>query len=114
MQEKNMVMGSLLCCLAGTLIIIFMADNSSTPAYQVSEINSSLEGSEILVSGYLQEITHSDKLTRFKVRDMTGSLTSVVFENDIELKENAFVQIKGEVTVFNNRTELSAKEIYSS
>ncbi len=114
MQEKNLVFVSLLCCLSGTLLILFMAERNEPELYSASSIDSSLEGSKVLVQGYLESIENFEKLTKFTIKDMTGSITSVVFEDDLRLKQDAFIMVKGEVTVFNNKTEISAKEIHSS
>ena len=114
MEEKSLVIVSLLCCLIGTLILIFLSGKTPSAVYPIQSINASMEGSDVVIQGYLYEISSSEKLTRFKVKDSSGSITSVVFEGDLSLKENSFVQIKGMVTLFNNKTELTAKEIYSS
>lgn len=114
MEEKNMVMGSLLCCLIGTFMIILISENIEVPVYPIGEVNLSMEGSEVIVQGYLYGITNSEKFTKFNIKDTSGSLTSIIFDKEIRLRENSFVQVKGEVTVFNNRTEITAKEIYAS
>lgn len=114
MEEKNLVMVSLLCCVIGTFIIIVISGKIEVPLYSIKEINLSMEGSEVIVQGYLYDISASEKLTKFKIKDVSGSLTSVVFDDELSLRENSFVQVKGEVTVFNNKTEINAKEIYSS
>lgn len=114
MQEKNLIFVSLLCCLSGTLLILFMAERNQPELYSTMNVNSSLEGSKILVQGYLERVDNFDKLTRFMIRDTTGMITSVVFDSNVKLRQDSFVQVKGEVTVFNNTTEISAKEIYAS
>lgn len=114
MEEKHLVAVSILCSVIGTFILIMIAEKTDPEIYKIRDITSSLEGSDVIVQGYLSELISTENVTILKIRDTTGTISSVIFNEKLFLMNDSFIQVKGSVSVFNNRTEIIAKEIYAS
>jgi hypothetical protein len=72
------------------------------------DVDNGLEGNDIRIRGVVDKIIRKDNLTIINVRSF---VKAVVFE-DVELKENSFIEVIGELREYEGNKELLIKEIF--
>lgn len=113
MNEKNLFKISLLCSLIGILIILIISERLETPAIKISEINSELLEKQVKISGNITNILQYPGIFIISVKDSTGEIKVVTFEENIQLEKGLAVEIEGIIKKYKGSLEIEAKQIRS-
>lgn len=111
MDEKNLFKIALLCSLTGILIILLISDNLEVPIIKVYEINRDLIDKQIKTSGKINQLRYMPGIVIFNIKDETGEIKVITFEEDVDLKNNQEILIEGTIKEYKNYLEIEAKQI---
>lgn len=119
MDDRQLFRLSLFISVVGVLLLggaILLRD---VPEVNVDEISLSDRGETVSVTGVSQDVSFNGRHLFFSLRDETGSMRAVFFENSMEevgfygadLEEGDRVRIEGKVDVYEGELEVIVKEI---
>lgn len=112
MDEKNLLKVALICSIIGIFIIFIFADNLEPSLINISEISSSLIDQSVTVQGKIVSIKSSPSILIFDVKDDTGSIKVVAFdEKNSDLNKDQLVEILGIVKEYKGFLEIEARKI---
>ncbi len=100
---------SLICSLIGILIIIAVAERSEFPLSNIEGIDEGMVEKEVRINGKITSIYETGNVSLITVEDQTGNVPVVVFSDlNFNLKEGDYVEVVGEVMLYNDLVEINA------
>jgi DNA/RNA endonuclease YhcR with UshA esterase domain len=126
MDENTLLKISLISCLVGILILLYMGENSKV---NLSDISTILEEKNIdktvKIQGTLNRVTKTPEVIITNIQDETGNIPIIIFTNnetkildfftpnkkEIDLEKGMRVEITGKVIEYKGQLEISADEI---
>ena len=95
----------------GILVIIFLAGTLEAKELTISELNPSMIDQEVKISGTITSIRKTTGPLILTIKDSSGSLPVVLFDNAPNFNKNDKVEVIGDISEFNNKLQLTAKTI---
>ncbi|MAG38771.1 hypothetical protein CMO90_01660 [Candidatus Woesearchaeota archaeon] len=108
MKDSTILKTSLICVFLGIACLYIILETSELEFSEKLDVDNGLEGNDIRIRGVVDKIIRKDNLTIINVRSF---VKAVVFE-DVELKENSFIEVIGELREYEGNKELLIKEIF--
>lgn len=108
MEEKNLLVISIICVMLGISMLYFIYENQDLE--EINSIETHLE-KDVKVSGVIKRITKSNDLTFLEIERKDN--VKVIFFEDLDLEENDYVTIIGEVDKYKGDYEIIGNKIES-
>jgi RecJ-like exonuclease len=113
MNEKSLLIISLIFSLLGVLIILFVSENIEIPTYKISEITKENLEDTVKVTGTLSLIKETKNVYLFNLKDETSEIMVIAFKKErIDFKDDQRVTIIGKVIEYQDQLEIQAEEIF--
>lgn len=112
MNEKNLLKVALICSIIGIFIIFIFADRLEPSLISISEVSESLVDQSVKIQGKVVSVRNTPTVSIFDVKDDSGSIKVIIFENSAFSKGQA-VEILGAVKEYKGSLEIEAKKISS-
>lgn len=107
---KTLLKLSLVCSMIGLFLIIFLANHLEPNLINISEIDEKNLEEIVKVQGYIEYIKEYESLTVFSLKDKTGKI-DVVFYDDFPFHKNDKIEIIGKVIEYKGKIEIEANKI---
>ena len=114
MKENQLLRISIIFSLIGILILFYLTGSLEPRAYEINSLTKDNIDDVVKVNGRVSSFSETPGLYLINLKDDTVMITVVVFKDDeLELMEGMEIEIVGQVTEYQDRLELIAKEIVS-
>ena len=114
MEESTLFKISLIFSVIGILVIIFLAGSLEAKELAISELKSSMVDQEVKITGSIFSIRKTTGPIILTIKDESGIIPVVLFDNAPNFNKNEKVEVIGDVSEFNNQLQLTAKTIKTS
>src|SRR3989344_5825245 len=99
MKEKTLLNISLICSLAGLIILYYILSTAEIPAS--NDINETQIDKKVSLTGEISNVQKRDNLVFFELK-YDKRIPVVAFDNETELRDGQKVRIIGKVTEYDN------------
>jgi tRNA(Ile2) C34 agmatinyltransferase TiaS len=111
MNEKQEIRLLLFIITLGIFLLFFMNMLVDTPILTINEtVNQKLE-SKVKTIGEIETITHSENLTIINIKDDTGKIKIIFFEETKQLSKQDIIIVEGILIEYREEFEIEAMEI---
>jgi len=111
-KESQLLKVSLIFSLIGILILFYLTYTLEAKRYDINSLTKDNIDDIVKVKGIIESYGETPGLYLIDLKDDTGRITVVVFKDEeIELIEGLEIEIIGQVTEYQNKLEIIAKEI---
>ncbi len=115
MQEKTLILFSIIVVILGLLLLYFLTQSlelSKISIYQLEEKPTQLLGKSVSVEGVVSKIEQKERIAIITLLEPKET-EIVVFKNkpNLDIKEGDYISINGKVESFQNRTQIVAYSI---
>lgn len=106
MEEKNLLALSIICVMLGISVLYFIYENQDLE--EISAIETHFEES-VKISGVVKRITKNGDLTFLEIERKNN--VKVIFFEELDLNENDYISVIGEVDKYKGEYEIIGKEV---
>ena len=99
---------ALITALIGIIILIFLSSTLEPKTIKISEINGKMIDQTVKFSGDITKIKTYGQFTLMNVKDKTGEITVISYEN---LNLSGEIEIIGKITSWKGMLEIEADKI---
>ena len=112
MNERDLLMVSLIFSLIGILLLFHITYNTEIERHDIITLNKDYIDKTVRVRGVIESFSETSGLYLITLKDNTGKITAVVFKDEeLRLRENLDVEITGSIVEYNNKIEIISKQI---
>lgn len=112
MNEKTLLIVSLIGALIGLLILFYISEKIELPVLEISSITRSQLDQNVKVQGYVTYFKETKGLYLFEVKDSTGKIQAILFKDQpISLAKNDFIELEGSITEYKGKLEIQGKNL---
>ena len=112
MRDKTFIKIALGWSILGLFLLILIAAFTAPPQVSVIELESNM-GKTVAAQGVIDSTSYKEKVAFIDLRDGTGKITVVVFEDlPNKVYKNDEIRVKGKVSEYKGQLEIIADEIF--
>jgi len=107
MQESNLFKVAIICSLIGIFVLLMISEHLEPEHVKISSIK--LPESNGIIARIKGEVTNVKKmtgLTIITVKDSTGEIPAILFEDFSKINKSDFIELTGEITEYNEKPEM--------
>lgn len=113
MNEKNLLKVALTCSIIGVFIIFIFADRLEPSLMGIAEVSESLLDQSVKIQGEIVSVRVTSSVSMFDVKDGSGSIKVVAFDEGSGFSKGQLVEVLGVVKEYKGILEIEAKKISS-
>ena len=111
MDENKLLKIALIFTLLGILLILFLSESMSIPLTKISDISKDNLDEKVKIRGTLTRVTETGNITILNIKDTTGEITILLFDENPNLEKNQEAEILGTITEYEDQLEIIADQI---
>lgn len=105
MKETTLLKIAVIISLAGLVLLYIISDEIELSESSIEKINKGDIGEVVKVSGVINSITATDKVT-FLTIEKTGEIKVIVFDKLDYLEEGMYIEVIGEIEEYKGEREV--------
>lgn len=113
MQEKTLLILSLVGSLLGIFILFFISNNLELDKSSIDKITFSDVDKNVKVMGNVEEIFENEKVMILEINQLQKMKVVIFKDNNesIDIKKNDYIEVIGKVEEYENELEIIGKRV---
>jgi len=114
MESKKLLTIAIISSLLGILFILYIGENFGLSKIDINQIDENYLEKNVKIRGVIDNLYLGNKVTIMNVKDNSGNIKVVAFDNSTGLKEGMAIEVNGKVSEYKNELEIVSERIKSA
>ncbi len=111
MKEKTLLKMALICSIVGIFALFLFAEKLEPKLIQISEISYLSIDKNIKIQGEIIKFKKTKSTNILQIKDQSGSINVILFENLNNLEKGKTIEIIGKVSEYKDELQIEAKKV---
>jgi len=113
MQQTRLFVFAVVSSLLGILLILYIGENFESNRIDISNIDGNYLENSVKVIGVVENLYFGNGVTIFNLKDNSGEIKVVAFDNSTKIEDGMVIEIRGIVSEYKNEIEIISEVIKS-